>query len=435
MSDRPFRISSPCDQDWDLMFGNDRIRFCSHCEKSVHHVSTMSRKQIKKLVTKSKGQLCVRLSNVTTQPVVSSPLYKIGKRTSIIAASAFSASLSISSAIAGTVPKQSKDPSRTERVHSHSLTRLLLRSETGALHGVVFDPNGALLPDVTVTLTNSETRQIVSALSDGEGAYRFTNVEVGTYSIKFEANGFAAAQASMITIHANDDNRLDQTLSIATINEVVEIIASSTMGVVMIVEPGDPLVKAAMADDLNGLKTALLKEDANTRDAGTDWTALECAVRNGNREMVQTLLQSNADVNARDRSGQTVLMMIDEDVTSDLVWDLLNAGAKTNARDKDGDTALTEIAGTKNTEVLRTLLEAGAKVNAVNNEGETALMRAAAEGLVNNVRVLIQFGAEVNQRDKKGRTALMRAKEEGHRPVMRLLIAFGGLEFELPEEP
>jgi hypothetical protein len=38
-------ITSPCQADWDSMFGNDRIRFCEHCRLSVHNVDLSSRKQ------------------------------------------------------------------------------------------------------------------------------------------------------------------------------------------------------------------------------------------------------------------------------------------------------------------------------------------------------------------------------------------------------
>jgi ankyrin repeat protein len=421
------------------MVGNHQIRFCTHCQSSVHDFSQMSRKQIRRLVAKSKGRLCVKYSSVTPRPAITptKALYKIGRRTSMIVAGAFSASLSLSSAVGATHPRQTNVPGQIATATTHHLFEPTLHGGTGSLHGVIFDPNGAAIPGAIVTLINSETRQISSVVSDGEGTYEFTGIEVGIYSLKIQARGFATSQVSMITLNANDNNRVDQTLSIASINEVVEVTAPEQviMGGAMVATPEEPLVRAALSDNIEAVKENLLKFDANIRDRVTDWTSLECAVRNGNREMVQVLLASKADVNARDRSGQTVLMMIGEEVTSDLVWDLLNAGAKINLRDHDGDTALLEAATVNNTEALRTLLDAGAKVNLANNNGETPLMKAASEGLVNSVRILLQAGAEINQRDKRGKTALTYAKENDHRAVMRLLTSFGALEFEPKEEP
>jgi ankyrin repeat protein len=305
---------------------------------------------------------------------------------------------------------------------------------TATVYGVIFDPAGAVITSAVITITNIENKEAQTTYTDGTGQYKLSGLQPGTYNLKVNAAGFATSDVPLITVRANDSNRLDQTLSIAQIQETVEIKSDAPviMGGAMIALPSNPLVKAAQDDNIEALKEALLNMDANARDPNTDSTALEQAVRNGNREMVQLLLWSKADVNARDRSGQTVLMLLDEDATTDIVWDLLNAGAKVNLRDHDGDTALSEIAMVNNTEVMKTLLDAGAKVNAVNNEGESALMKAAAEGLVNNIRVLVQAGADINQQDKSGKTALIYAKEGEHRAAIRLLISLGAIE--LPEK-
>lgn len=432
-----FKITSPCTEDWDAMIGNDQIRFCSHCQLSVYDFSTISRKQIKRLVARSKGRLCVKYSPVLPRSVVAPvrTLYKIGRKTSMIAASAFSASLGLSSAMAANViSKQSEGAYPKAATSATYLNENSQLGGTGTIHGIIFDPNGAAIPGATVTLTNVETKEVVIAYCDGSGHYNFANIQAGTYNLKVEADGFAIGDLPMIPLRANDNNRIDQTLSIAEVRETVEVRASQMMGGAMVIMPSDPLVKAAQEDNIEAVKEALTKVDANTRDKLTEATALEYAVRNGNREMTQLLLWAKADVNARDGSGQTVLMMLEESATSDIVWDLLNAGAKVNMRDRDGDTPLSETASVNNTEVLKTLLDAGAKVNTVNNEGESALMRAAADGLVNNIRILIQAGADINQRDKKGKTALAYAKEGEHRAAIRLLISLGAIEFEEKEQ-
>jgi hypothetical protein len=354
----------------------------------------------------------------------------------MIAASAFSASLGLASAMgASTVPRNELTAANLHNsVSSMSSVLSYVDGGTAALYGVIFDPAGAVIPSATLTITNSENNVVVMAYSGGTGQYKFSGLPPGTYNLKVEAPGFAPTDVPLITLRANDNNRLDQTLSIAQIQETVEIKSEATvvLGGAMIALPSNALVKAAQEDDIEAVKEALINIDANVRDPHTNSTALEHAVRNGNREMIQLLLWGKADVNARDRSGQTALMMLDEDVTTDIVWDLLNAGAKVNLRDIDGDTALSEIATVNNTEVMKTLLDAGAKVNAVNNQGQSALMKAAGEGLVNNIRVLVQAGAEINQQDKNGKTALIYAKEGEHRAAIRLLISLGAIE--LPEK-
>src|SRR5690349_20507743 len=109
MSRRDFiqqlRIASPCSVDWDSMIGNDRVRFCEHCRLSVHHVDSLSRKQLRRLIARSHGRVCVNYTRSNVQTELAFPiLHKIGRRTSALAAGAFSASLSISTATAATHP-------------------------------------------------------------------------------------------------------------------------------------------------------------------------------------------------------------------------------------------------------------------------------------------------------------------------------------------
>ena len=435
-----FSFESPCSEDWDSMRGTHSIRFCEHCQLSVHEISEMNSKQFRRLVARSQGRLCVRYAQASPyQPSAAPVLHRIGRRAGILAASAFTASLSVSSANAGTLPQSVSNTNSLTPALSTVLPAIPVRRGTATITGTVFDPKGAVITGASVSLTKMETKEVLTATTDGSGVYKFDGLEAGTYNLKIEASGFAASDVSNVTVHADDNNRIDQTLSIATITAEVEITApetqSVTTGVVAITSPIQPLVKAAAADDLVALNEVLTKNpNANIRDEATGSTALECAVRNSNREIIQTLLWAKADVNSRDGSGQTALMMIDEQTTPDLVWDLLNAGAKVNLRDNDGETALMAAAIVNNTEVLKTLLDAGAKVNVTSNDGLTALMLAADEGHVNNVRLLILAGADVNTRDKKGKTALQYAQEKDHRVIVRLLKEHGGVTFENREE-
>src|SRR5438876_8815806 len=41
----PWTIKQQCSADWDTMRGDDKRRFCEHCQKFVHNVSAMSREE------------------------------------------------------------------------------------------------------------------------------------------------------------------------------------------------------------------------------------------------------------------------------------------------------------------------------------------------------------------------------------------------------
>ena len=53
-------IASPCPANWDAMYGNDRMRFCSECKLNVYNLSGMSREEAENLVMNAEGRLCVR---------------------------------------------------------------------------------------------------------------------------------------------------------------------------------------------------------------------------------------------------------------------------------------------------------------------------------------------------------------------------------------
>jgi uncharacterized protein len=101
----------------------------------------------------------------------------------------------------------------------------------------------------------------------------------------------------------------------------------------------------------------------------------------------------------------------------------LAKGADPNARDRWGNTALM-VANTPAEVDL--LVTSGADVAASNEEGETGLMNAAKLGETEVVSALLSRGADVNARDKKGQTALLHALEDAHsarEDIRKLLTA------------
>jgi hypothetical protein len=55
------QIASPCNVGWDAMVGDDRVRFCSSCEKNVYNLSAMARDEAERLLVQHEASICVRL--------------------------------------------------------------------------------------------------------------------------------------------------------------------------------------------------------------------------------------------------------------------------------------------------------------------------------------------------------------------------------------
>lgn len=55
------QIATPCNARWEDMVGDDKVRFCRHCEKNVFNLSAMSRDDAERTIAEKEGNLCVRI--------------------------------------------------------------------------------------------------------------------------------------------------------------------------------------------------------------------------------------------------------------------------------------------------------------------------------------------------------------------------------------
>jgi hypothetical protein len=54
-------IASPCTAKWDEMIGDERARFCTHCQKDVFNLSAMPRDEAESFMRERTTDVCVRL--------------------------------------------------------------------------------------------------------------------------------------------------------------------------------------------------------------------------------------------------------------------------------------------------------------------------------------------------------------------------------------
>jgi hypothetical protein len=55
------KIASPCTASWDEMIGDERARFCTHCQKDVFNLSALPRDEAESFVRERAGDACIRL--------------------------------------------------------------------------------------------------------------------------------------------------------------------------------------------------------------------------------------------------------------------------------------------------------------------------------------------------------------------------------------
>ncbi len=98
---------------------------------------------------------------------------------------------------------------------------------TSHLTGTVKDAQGAVLPGVTVTATSPALIGTQVAVSESNGTYLFASLPSGTYSLKFELQGFQTYTRQNIVLALSQTLTVDAQLQVASLKENVTVTAES----------------------------------------------------------------------------------------------------------------------------------------------------------------------------------------------------------------
>src|SRR5438128_6508821 len=102
----------------------------------------------------------------------------------------------------------------------------LAQSTFATLTGTVLDSSGAVLPGVTVTVTNTRTQSTRTVVTDEVGNYQVPNLDAGEYRIVTALSGFAE-QTRQIERLARQTVRVDLQLAVAGTREQVQVVGSA----------------------------------------------------------------------------------------------------------------------------------------------------------------------------------------------------------------
>jgi hypothetical protein len=88
------------------------------------------------------------------------------------------------------------------------------------------DPNGAVVPNAKVTITQKSTNNPLTTQTSDEGAYQFNNLLVGEdYSITIEAANFKTLTLNDVRVQLNQVTDIPAQLTIGAVGETVEVTA------------------------------------------------------------------------------------------------------------------------------------------------------------------------------------------------------------------
>lgn len=153
-------------------------------------------------------------------------------------------------------------------------------------------------------------------------------------------------------------------------------------------------------------------------------SALMVAVKAGNKEAVQLLLDHGANHTVNNHSA--VLQYAYFHGQNDICQLLLDHGAAFNFNNKEGNTALLNATIFGHEKTVQFLLQHGGNPNLINYLNESILMIAASRNNEKIVELLLDYGADHNYLTRSGTSALMEAvNRTDNKKIVQLLLDRG----------
>jgi Carboxypeptidase regulatory-like domain/TonB dependent receptor len=94
---------------------------------------------------------------------------------------------------------------------------------SGEITGEVKDPSGAVMPNASVTVTNTATNIGRSTVTNTSGVYSFPNLVPGTYDVKVVAPGFDSVVKTGVELQVQQTARIDFDLRVGQSTQTVEV--------------------------------------------------------------------------------------------------------------------------------------------------------------------------------------------------------------------
>lgn len=112
-----------------------------------------------------------------------------------------------------------------------------------SLSGLIVDPTNAVLPGVSLTLTNVQTGAKYEVQSNREGRYEFAGVAAGEYVFESKLPGFAAFTGKLVV--SGQDVQRDLRLEVGSLQETITLVAGPSSDPP---RPSDPAAKQKVDD-------------------------------------------------------------------------------------------------------------------------------------------------------------------------------------------
>jgi Carboxypeptidase regulatory-like domain/TonB dependent receptor len=121
----------------------------------------------------------------------------------------------------------------------------------GSINGLVTDPSGAVVPNASITITDTDKGTTRVVTTSGSGAFLVHDLIPDHYQLKVEAPGFATAQSAIFSVSADAQSEVNIDLKPGTASQTVEVTSEA------------PALKTDRADVSTTLDTLTVEETPN----------------------------------------------------------------------------------------------------------------------------------------------------------------------------
>src|SRR5215831_2913423 len=108
-----------------------------------------------------------------------------------------------------------------------AVTAMAQGTVTGAIGGLVSNPNKEVVTGASITIKNNGTAKEETTTTDDSGHFKITNLQPGEYTITVNASGFAPFTQSNVIVEVGRETTLDVPMSLQSVAATVEITAEA----------------------------------------------------------------------------------------------------------------------------------------------------------------------------------------------------------------
>ncbi len=108
------------------------------------------------------------------------------------------------------------------------LLAISVSAQNASVSGTVTDPSGAVVPNANITITNSETGLVRTAVTSGTGTYSIPDLPAGQYDITVEASGFTTVKLAAVTLTVGQSLTENASLQTGQVSQTVQVDETAT---------------------------------------------------------------------------------------------------------------------------------------------------------------------------------------------------------------